>query len=226
MIRLLVDASNKEIGIGLFNNKKCLFEKYSDTDKSYNRQIMPMIKEAVDIVKMDINDIDLFGATLGPGSFTGIRVGIAVMRALSHGLHKNFYGVSVIDILLKSVNVNMNKVVLMDAGRNEFYFSYYDIKESDKIINYKIYDEDKIIKLIKKTDAVVFLQNDLVVNQLVKNHIKNDNIITLPHIDIKVFNDIIEKDNINKNNILCNNFLPVYIRMPDAEKILKKRRKK
>ena len=140
MIKLLVDTSNKEIGIGLFNNKKCLFEKYYNTDKTYNRQIMPMIKEAVCNVKMDINNIDLFGATLGPGSFTGIRVGNAVMRALSHGLHKKFYGVSVIDILLKSVNINMNKIVLMDAGRNEFYFSYYDIKEPEKIINYEIYD--------------------------------------------------------------------------------------
>ncbi|MCX7698608.1 MAG: tRNA (adenosine(37)-N6)-threonylcarbamoyltransferase complex dimerization subunit type 1 TsaB [Candidatus Goldbacteria bacterium] len=214
MIKLLVDTSGKEIGIGLFKDKQCLYEEYKIAEKTYNKIIIPLIDKTIKEGGVDIKDINLFGATLGPGSFTGIRVGVAVMKALSQVLNKKFYGIPVPDILAENSRTDCEKVVLMDAGRQEFYFARYNNKDK---INYELLDTRKLIKKIKKNDVIIFLENDLYVKEFVLKQFKNNMVITPSHIDIKIFNDIIEK---NKQE--TNNFIPVYIRQPDAEKNLKR----
>jgi tRNA threonylcarbamoyladenosine biosynthesis protein TsaB len=214
MIKLLVDTSGKEIGIGLFKGKNCLCEEYRVAEKTYNKLIIPMIDEILKHSKLRIEEIDLFGATLGPGSFTGIRVGISVMKAFSQVLNKKFYGLPVLDIMANSVNNNDKNVILMDAGRKEFYFTRFDSNKKD-ILKYELIDENTIKKLIRKNDVIIFLQNDLYVNEFVSAQFKENKIIILSHIDMKIFNDIIEK-----NNYGMDNFVPLYIRQPDAVKNL------
>ncbi|MCX8093561.1 MAG: tRNA (adenosine(37)-N6)-threonylcarbamoyltransferase complex dimerization subunit type 1 TsaB [Candidatus Goldbacteria bacterium] len=214
MIKLLVDTSGKEIGIGLFKDKKCLYEEYKIAEKTYNRIIMPLIDDAIKKGGINIKDINLFGVTLGPGSFTGIRVGVAVMKSLSQVLNKKFYGIPVPDILAETVRANYEKVVLMDAGRQEFYFARYNNKDK---INYELLDTSGLIKKIRKNDVIIFLESDSYVKEFVLKQFKDNMVITHSHIDIKIFNDIIDK---NRNGI--DNFIPVYIRQPDAEKNLKR----
>lgn len=222
MIKLLIDTSGKEIGIGLFQNKKCLFEEYKFADKTYNKKILPLINKALKKLNIDIIDIDLFGATLGPGSFTGIRVGISVTKAFAHVLDKKFYGVPVPDILAQSAEKFDEAVVLIDAGRNEFYFSRYYFDNENKKNKYELLNENMTVKSIKKNDIIIFLKNDTMVNNFVQKYFKSNKIITPSHIDIKVFNDIINKKYNNQKKIYYS--YPVYIRQPDAEKNLKRRK--
>lgn len=224
MIKLLVDTSGKEIGIGLFENKKCLFEEYKSADKTYNKKIIPLINQAIKEGKVNIADIDLFGATMGPGSFTGIRIGISVMKALCQVLDKKFYGVPVPDILAKSAGIHGEIVVLMDAGRREFYFTRYNFDIKNNARNYALLDENTAINSIKKSDAIVYLQNDAIVKDFVENHFKRNKIIAPSHIDIKVFSDIIDTNDININEQKMYYLSPVYVRQPDAEKNLKRRK--
>jgi tRNA threonylcarbamoyladenosine biosynthesis protein TsaB len=216
MIKLLIDTSGKEMGIGLFENKKCLYEEYKDADKAYNKKIMLLIDETLKQAQIDVDNVDLFGATLGPGSFTGIRVGISVMKALSRVLDKKFYGVPIPYIMAKSAGISDEIVVLLDAGRKEFYFTRYNFNREKKKVNYELFDKNETINSIKKDDAIVFLQNDVVADDFVVNNFKNNKIVSLLHVDMKTFNDIIDADNITEKN--GNYLFPVYVRRPDAEK--------
>jgi len=218
MIKLLIDTSDKEMGIGLFENKKCLFEKYKIADKAYNKKIMPLIDETLKQGKINVEDVDLFGATLGPGSFTGIRVGISVMKALSRALDKKIYGVSIPYIMAKSAGISDEIVVLLDAGRKEFYFTRYNFNNKGKGVNYELFDKNETINSIKKDDAIVFLQNDVVVSDFVINNFKKNKIVSLLHVDMKTFNDIIDTDDIKEQEV--NYLFPIYVRRPDAEKNL------
>ncbi len=218
MIKLLVDTSGKEIGIGLFKGKECLFEDYRNADRSYNKMIIPLINEAIKKAQINLYDINIFSATLGPGSFTGIRVGISVMKALSHVLNKKFLGVAVPDILVRFAEVRGSVVVLMDAGRGEFYFTKYEKNSKKRPVKYELFDSKKIMVKIKRKDTIVFLKNDIVTGEFIKNRLNNKS-VSAPHIDIKVFNDII--DNISADN-KDERQEPVYIRQPDAVKKIKK----
>lgn len=224
MIKLLVDTSGKEIGVGLFANKECLFEEYKFADKTYNKKIIPLINQAIKEGKVNISDVDLFGATMGPGSFTGIRIGISVMRALCQVLGKKFYGVPVPDILAKTARIQSEIVVLMDAGRKEFYFTRYNFDVKKNAENYLLLDENTVINSIKKSDVIVFLQHDFFVKDFVENNFKRNKIIVSSHINIKVFNDIIDSNDINIKEQKIFYLSPVYIRQPDAEKNLNRRK--
>jgi len=219
MFKLLVDTSGKEIGIGIFKDKECLFEEYRNADKSYNKMIVPLINEAVKKAQIDLPDIDLFGATLGPGSFTGIRVAISVMKALNQVLNKKFYGVPVPDILARSAGVKGSIVVLMDAGRGEFYLTRYESGGKKRQGEFELCDVKKTIGAIKNKGTIVCLKTDIAAGEFINDKLKGNKFLSIAHIDIKVFNDIIDSMVADKQGEYQTN--PVYIRRPDAEKNLK-----
>ena len=79
---LAVDTAGKTVGVALMQGDRLLYECYLDAGMTHSETLMPLIDGCLRLCGLTCKDIDLFGVNAGPGSFTGLRIGLAVSRAL------------------------------------------------------------------------------------------------------------------------------------------------
>ena len=93
MLILGVDCSSKQGSVAVVRDGKPLYQCVYDSNMTHSQNLLSLIENAVTICGMDKKDIDLFAVTLGPGSFTGLRIGLAlVIRMYIAGCALNIDG--------------------------------------------------------------------------------------------------------------------------------------
>jgi tRNA threonylcarbamoyladenosine biosynthesis protein TsaB len=223
---LAVDTSSKEIAAAVVKNGKCLSEVYIKAEKNYNRMLLSVISDCMDKAHLKPEDIDIFAGTLGPGSFTGIRVGMAALKGLAQPLGKKFYGATVLDIMANTSSCLTDIWTLLDAGRNEFYAAKYAVQNGRVTLlgKYMLIDRDKFCKKIKKDTTVITLKCDNVANWLYSLKTKFK-IVELEHVDMKVFAEMAGQSAAILTERDLFTTAPVYIRASAAEENMKKKNK-
>src|SRR4030042_6175727 len=98
---LAIDTSTKFLCLGLSDNTK-VYEYKLEVSRLLSTLIIQTIKRALDSLGWKVSDIDYFACGLGPGSFTGLRVGLAAIKGMSWALNKHIIGISTLDILAKN----------------------------------------------------------------------------------------------------------------------------
>ncbi|MCP4481389.1 MAG: tRNA (adenosine(37)-N6)-threonylcarbamoyltransferase complex dimerization subunit type 1 TsaB [bacterium] len=114
----------------------------------HSEKTLPLIEQILTENNLTLRDLNKIVVNIGPGSFTGIRVGVSVARAIAQVLNIKVYGVVGLDVLmykfLRINKVNKNKiVVLQDALRGEFYSATYSSK-GRRITDYSILKKENI----------------------------------------------------------------------------------
>lgn len=89
-------------------------------------QLLPALDEMIDKMGLKLSDFDDFVCVVGPGSFTGIRIGVNTVRAFAYALRKNVYGVTYNRVLAYNSNDNAKAVTLVDGGSGVCYVAAYD----------------------------------------------------------------------------------------------------
>jgi tRNA threonylcarbamoyladenosine biosynthesis protein TsaB len=131
MILLAIDTSGKDGSIALANCRAddCQILGLAPLDGgAFSAQLVPQIAALLKKCALTKNDIDAFAATSGPGSFTGLRVGLAAVKALAEVLNKPIVTVSLLEAT--AACISGSTVAAMDAGRKEVYFRHQDGSES------------------------------------------------------------------------------------------------
>src|SRR5690625_7708339 len=95
---------------------------------SHSEKLVPMIKELLDNLNLRPKDIDLYGVALGPGSFTGLRIGVGTVKTLAHLFNKPIVGISTLEALAYNLPYNKTIVPMIDARRNRVYTDIYTCK--------------------------------------------------------------------------------------------------
>ncbi len=216
MKKLLIDTSGIEISAGIFEgvNEKALVSV--EARREYNRILMPMIEKILRETGLDSCDIDLFGAALGPGSFTGIRVGVAAMKGMAQATGKKFAGVSTLDIIAASAGGAGEIMAVIGAGRNEFYAAGYEggvLKTP-----YMLLSKEEALIEAEKGVSFALLEREPYAGMLPEKSIK----YRIKGVSMQVFNDIIEKAGAQGSMLDAS---PVYIRKSEAEIVLLKKQK-
>ncbi len=80
---LAIDTSSKNASVAITEDEKELIELNNSEEKTHSQKLMPMIDEVLKKLDLSLDDIDLISSSLGPGSFTGVRIGIATAKAFS-----------------------------------------------------------------------------------------------------------------------------------------------
>ena len=83
MIQLMLDASSSSASVCVLKDDKLLYESYLNNGLTHSASLMPMVEDAMRHAGVDIAEIDLFGCVVGPGSFTGVRIGVATVMGLA-----------------------------------------------------------------------------------------------------------------------------------------------
>ena len=89
---LAVDTAGKTAGVALLQDDRLLYEVYLDAGMTHSETLMPMIDTCLKMCGMTCADIDLYGVNAGPGSFTGLRIGLAAVKAVRTGVYAGSTG--------------------------------------------------------------------------------------------------------------------------------------
>ena len=132
MLLLVTDTSGKHGSVGLVRaghaegkNEIQLVESVSLAGGTFSAQLVPQIAGLLSKHRLGKKEVDAFVVISGPGSFTGLRVGLAAIKALAEILQKPVVPVSLLEVVAVAAKVEGNVVAAVDAGRGEVYIGEY-----------------------------------------------------------------------------------------------------
>lgn len=132
---LAIDTSANVATAAVAEEDVLLGEYILNHKKTHSQKIMVMIDELLRDLELNVRDIDLFAVADGPGSFTGLRIGVATMKALAHSVNKPIVGISPLAGMAYNLPYAEHIIVpVMDARANRVYTASYIWDEGFKEI--------------------------------------------------------------------------------------------
>ena len=130
---LAIDCSAKAVSVAIAEDNKLIAEGFLNIKLTHSETLMPMVEQILTNSKLTLNDIDAFAVTAGPGSFTGVRIGISAIKGMAFNDEKPVYPFSTLMAMPLVLNKGFSGVVcaLMDARRNQFYNALFEIKKGE-----------------------------------------------------------------------------------------------
>lgn len=123
---LSVDTSTATCTVGVVNGDGILAESVDSSGQTHARHLMGMIDSAITASGILIHEIDGFAVVTGPGTFTGLRIGIGTIKGLAYALSRPVAGVTSLAALAAQADLPTKFVCsVMDARRNEVYYGLY-----------------------------------------------------------------------------------------------------
>ena len=143
MLTLAFDTSSKTASVSILRDQAVLYDTIINKGLNHSEVLLPSIGEACRLTDIQLSEIDLFACTLGPGSFTGLRIGVSTLKGLMMATGKPAAGVSALAALALNV-IEKEKIIasMMDAGRGQVYLAYYQ------------YDKDGILNQLEAARAI------------------------------------------------------------------------
>ncbi|MEC8024289.1 MAG: tRNA (adenosine(37)-N6)-threonylcarbamoyltransferase complex dimerization subunit type 1 TsaB [Myxococcota bacterium] len=128
MIQLAIETSSRIGSIALVDGEHTLAQRSSTPERGHGRFILREVNEVLQQADIQLADVDVFVANIGPGSFTGVRVGLACARALSWSLSRPVAGADGMDSLAHCVSIANSAYVspVLDARKGEVYGALYE----------------------------------------------------------------------------------------------------
>ena len=122
MNTLMIDTSGPACGVALMKNGTLCYEAQLVSGRTHSQRVMPMVDTALEMSDTRIDEIDLFGAVTGPGSFTGVRIGVSTVKALAHAAGKPCVGVDALEALAANVSAFDGVICpILDARAQQVY---------------------------------------------------------------------------------------------------------
>ena len=127
---LAYDTSGIQLSAAIFKNGKKIAELRSEAGVRHSNILMPMIEQLLKKSRLDASQIDVLAVGLGPGSFTGLRVGIATAKILGYVLKKGIVGISSLEAMATGPLAKGESRVasMLDARRGQVYGAVYEKK--------------------------------------------------------------------------------------------------
>ena len=134
MKTLAIDTSSKRCSVCLLEDNNVLIDLYNDDEKTHSVKLMPMIDKALKTTNLTLDNIDLLSCSVGPGSFTGVRIGIATVKSFADVKNTPIVGISSLEILafnVKDLALSPSTLIcsLIDAKHDNVYCGLYYFKD-------------------------------------------------------------------------------------------------
>ncbi len=127
MIILGIDASSEAAAVGISSDGALLCEYTLSGGKNHSVRLVPMIEEALRAAELSFSDIDAFACGVGPGSFTGVRIGVATAKGFAQALEKPMVSLSSLEILAENIrDFEGLRVSVIFARADELFCAAYD----------------------------------------------------------------------------------------------------
>ena len=119
---LALEASDKAVSAAVSENGRILASGYQDTGLTHSRTLMPIVEHILKNTDLKLSDMDAIAVAVGPGSFTGIRIGVSAAKGLAFSVDKPAVGVSTLAAMARNAAFADGLIVCaMDARRSQVY---------------------------------------------------------------------------------------------------------
>lgn len=227
---LAVDTASKSCSVAVLDENSVISEFTVNHKDTHSRFLMGTIRHTLDVCRLAITDLDGFAVTIGPGSFTGLRIGLSAVKGLALATGKPVVGVSSLEALAFQV-AEADKLIcpMLDARRHEVYTACYrfrgpdiEIEQAPRAISPDKAVEDITVPCIMVGDGSVFYQDVIrdALGPLVFFADPTRHLIRA----CSVGRIAMQKFKTNETDDPAQ-IKPIYLRKSDAEKNLKKNRK-
>ena len=161
MKTLAIDTSTSTATAAIIEDGNMIGVVSVNMNKPHSQKIMPVAESLFKQVELSPKDIDLYAAAKGPGSFTGLRIGIAAVLGFSDAVNVPCIGVSTLDAMaFPFENADDYVCPLIDAKRNRAYYAVY--KNGKRVIEPDCTSMDEILEKCKTLDGKVIFTGDFV----------------------------------------------------------------
>jgi tRNA threonylcarbamoyladenosine biosynthesis protein TsaB len=153
-----VDTSTMTAGIGIVEDDEILVELKFSVKITYSEILLYCIDQALKNVGLTIDDMDGFAISIGPGSFTGLRIGLSTLKGLSFATGKPLASVPSLDALAYlSLYCQYPVVTMLDAKKDQVYAAIYKTKEGElrRESDYLVIDVEDLAKRISRKTLFV-----------------------------------------------------------------------
>ncbi len=225
---LSIECSAVPCSVAIIEDGKIITSSFVNVKLTHSQTLMPMVESVLKSSMINISEIDAFAVSRGPGSFTGIRIGISAIKGLTAPNKKKCVGVSTLRAMAENYrDTDCILCAVMDARCNQVYNALFEIKNGEikrlcddrallceelkeELINFK---DKNIIIVGDGTDVFYPIVADL--NNVIKSDItrRYQNAVGVGF----AANEEIKSGNTSSPLDL----LPVYLRLPQAERELK-----
>ncbi|MFH2220346.1 MAG: tRNA (adenosine(37)-N6)-threonylcarbamoyltransferase complex dimerization subunit type 1 TsaB [Pseudomonadota bacterium] len=225
---LAVDTGTKSCSVAVVEKSSLLAEMTLVKDQTHSKHLMKMIHTVIGMSGLDLSELDGYAVNMGPGTFTGLRIGMSAVKGLAAASGKPVVGVSSLDALAMQASLSPYLICpLLDARRGEVYYSRYrfqngglikEIKENVFPPETAIFDIDEPCTFVGNgarlyRAEIVDIMGDLACfAPFCQNTIRAS---TIAHLSMRRF-ETADTDDVGALS-------PRYIRKPDAEMKLEAR---
>lgn len=209
---LAVDTTSKICSVALLEDDVVIDEINLDSGLTHSENLMPIMKELLERNKTELKDIELLGVDCGPGSFTGIRIGIASVKAIAEVWNIQVAEVTSLETLAKNVESEGVIASLIDARNNQVYFGVFDGKYN-KLEEYLADDINFIIEKLRKYDDLTLVGDGAILHEeLLTDSLENVSFCFIPeqyarNVGAMAYKKYLEKDLKDADTVL-----PIYLR--------------
>lgn len=220
---LMIDTSGPACGVAIVKDAKPCYEAELSIGMTHSQRLMPMVDAALSMTGMKMEDIDLFGAVVGPGSFTGVRIGVSTVKALAHAQGKPCIGIDALEALALNVP-EFDGVIcpILDARAQQVYGAIFEPGMPPKRLC-----EDTAEKLTAFLDRVeatgkraMFVGDGVPVSEKAIRERLGDRAAFAPvqHGGLRALNAAMLANEYSQNAQDYITLLPLYLRAPQAER--------
>jgi tRNA threonylcarbamoyladenosine biosynthesis protein TsaB len=222
MTVLAIDTSNQALGVALYDENKVIGEYITNLKKNHSVRIMPAIQLLMKDCEQSPKDLTKIVVAQGPGSYTGVRIGVTIAKTLAWSLHLPLVGISSLEILAAGAGRYFNGAVapIFDARRGQVYSGLYRYQNNELVT----VQNDALVmmaewaeKLKSMEKQILFIGNDLNIHHPTIEKILGDQAI---------FAEVTENNPRPSELALLgkdkpaediHSFVPNYIRLAEAE---------
>ena len=148
MIILSVDGATPVAGVAVVKDGVLLAEEILNVGNTHSEQLLPMVVEILEKCNISMQEVDVVVTSGGPGSFTGVRIGVTIAKTYGYLINKNITPVSSLKSLAISSKHQDIVMSIIMANRNNYYVGIYD-NEYNEIIDEQFVSANKLLELIE-----------------------------------------------------------------------------
>lgn len=213
---LAIDTSTMISTVTIANDNEILGDFNVNQQKTHSESLVPMIETLLELLGMEFKDIDEFVIAEGPGSFTGLRIGMTIAKTLAQVNDKKLIPISTLLALANNSSSDNLKVPMLDARGNRVYGAVYD-KDFNEIIKEDLYTIEDFSEMVNDLDEEIELIGDI--------SLKYEDLFEKAKVLTINFRNTIGKSLIklaleNKNDYDLYQLVPNYLRKSQAEREL------
>lgn len=213
---LAIDTTTKkaEVTIALGDKSQTYIE---ENEITHSEKLLPLIDKALRNDNIPLSNIDCIACTIGPGSFTGVRIGVATVKALTYVLNIPIFCMNTLELMARNVQECDSKYILsvLDAKNTRAYYALYNSSTFEVLIDCKNKMVEDILKEIE--DLGISMQDVVVVSnskEFLDLHFSNTKLVDISTQKLCDYVDLEDNDHITD----CMRLDAVYARVSQAQR--------